>query len=225
MQTIADDLLLLLLDETGKPRVDGTKMDYALAGGVLIELALDHRIDVVAGSFRRSTVVVTDARPVEDELLDGALREVDARHKRAEALVPVVSKGLRRRLLDRAERSGTLRAEHRRILGLIKVERWPAANPAQRDQLLRRLREVLVDGTPPDPRTSALVALLSSVQAAHLLFGPLPRSERKRVQRRAKEIGQGAWAADAVRRAVQAVQTAVAAGATAAAVAATTAST
>jgi hypothetical protein len=224
VQTIADDLLLVLLDETGKPRVDRTKMDYALAGAVLLELALDHRIDVLAGPPRKAAVVVIDARPLEDEILDGAVREVDARRRRADRLVPVVSKGLRRRLLDRAQRNGMLRAEHKRVLGLIPVERWPAVDPRPRSHLLRRLREVLVDGATPDPRISALVALLSSVQAAHLVVGPLPRGERKAVRRRAKEIGQGAWAADAVRKAVEAVQTAVAAGTAGAVVAVTTAS-
>jgi hypothetical protein len=90
--------------------------------------------------------------------------------------------------------------------------------------VLRRLREVLVDGASADPRTSALIALLSSVGAAHLVVGPLPRAQRKTVQRRANEIGQEPWAAEAVRRAVAAVQAAVAAGAAGAVVAATSAS-
>jgi hypothetical protein len=169
-------------------------------------------------------VVVVDSRPVEDEILDRVLREAGARRRRAARLVPVVSKGLRRRLLDRAEGSGLLRAERVRILGLFPVERWPAADPRPRREVLRRLREVLVDGASADPRTSALIALLSSVGAAHLVVGPLPRAQRKAVQRRANEIGQEPWAAEAVRRAVAAVQAAVAAGAAGAVVAATSAS-
>jgi hypothetical protein len=57
-----------------------------------------------------------------------------------------------------------------------------------------------------------------------MVVGPLPRAERKAVKRRANEIAEGAWAADAVKKAVAAVQAAVAASAAGAAVAATTAS-
>src|SRR5919202_6704022 len=92
MQTIADDLLLVLLDDdTGRPRVDGTRLDYALAGAVLLELALDGRIDVLPGRPRKAPVVVVNPRPTEDEVLDGAMRQVGDRRKAAPKLVPVLS--------------------------------------------------------------------------------------------------------------------------------------
>jgi hypothetical protein len=225
VQTIADDLLLVLLDDdTGRPRVDGTRLDFALAGAVLLELALDGRIDVLPGRPRKAAVVVVDSRPVEDELLDGALRQVDRRRKPAHQLVPVLNKGLRERLIARGERSGSLRAERGRVLGLIPVERWPAADSTRRRDVLQRLSDVLVRGASPDPRTSALVALLASIKAAHVVVGPLPRAERKAVDRRASEIGEGAWAADAVQKAVAAVQAAVAASTVGAVMVATSAS-
>jgi hypothetical protein len=214
VQTIADDLLLVLLDDdTGRPRVDSTRLDYALAGAVLLELALDGRIDAEPGTFRRAPVVAVDSRVTEDEILDGALRQIDARPRRADRLVPAVSKGLRRRLIARGERGGRLRRDRTRILGLIPVDRFPAADRTRRSEVLQRLQDVLVGGAPPDRRTSGLIAVLAAVDAALLVVGPLPRAERKAVKRRAKEIGEGAWAADATRKAVAAVQAAVAASA------------
>ena len=225
MQTIADDLLVLLLDDdSGRPRVDATRLDYALAGGVLLELAMDGRIDVLPGRPRKAPVVVVDPRPVDHEVLDDALRQIGDRRRPAPQLVPRLAKGLRRRLIARGERTGRLRAERTRILGLIPVTRWPAADRTRRSEVLQRLNEVLLGGAPPDPRTSAVVALLASIQAAHLVVGPLSRAERKAVKRRASEIGEGAWAADAVQRAVAAVQAAVAASTAGAVVAATSAS-
>ena len=48
MTTLADDLLLVLLDPaSGKPRADGTKLDYGLAGALLLDLALAEHVDVV----------------------------------------------------------------------------------------------------------------------------------------------------------------------------------
>jgi Golgi phosphoprotein 3 (GPP34) len=225
VQTIADDLLLLLLDDqTGKPRIDRTRLDYALAGAVLLELALDHRIDVLRGPHRRAAVVVgIDSHRIDDEILDEALLQAGERPRRADRLVPVVSKGLRRRLLARAQRNGHLRREHRRILGLLPVERWRAVDPTRAQELSRRLRSVLVDGAPPDLRGTALITLLASVDAASQVVGSLQPAEREAARSNARRIGQGAWAAEAVRRAVEAVQTAVAAGTVGAVVAGTSA--
>jgi hypothetical protein len=138
--------------------------------------------------------------------------------------VPALSKGLRARLLARGVRDGRLRHEEDRLLGLFRRERWPAADRSPGRELAGRLRNVLVIGATTDPRTAALVAVLASIDVAHVVVGVHDRAGRRDVRRRAKEIGKGTWAADAVRRAVEAVQAAVAAGATAAVTAATVAS-
>jgi hypothetical protein len=54
VRTIADDLLRVVLDDdSGRPRVDGTRLDYALGGALLLELALNGRIDVLPGGRPR----------------------------------------------------------------------------------------------------------------------------------------------------------------------------
>ncbi len=63
-------------------------------------------------------------------------------------------------------------------------------------------------GTTPDPRSASLAALLSALNAAHKV---VPSDDRRAVKRRAKEIREGQWAADAVGTAIQEVQTAVSA--------------
>jgi Golgi phosphoprotein 3 (GPP34) len=225
MSALADDLLLLLLDvDTGRPLVDRTKFDYALGGAVLLQLALDGRIDASPGPARRARVTVLDAGGTGDDVCDDALHRIETRPARADKLVPALSKGLRARLLTRAEQQHLVRREEDRVLGLFRRVRWPAGDSRRRGQLVARLSDVLLRGATPDPRTSALVALLAAIDAAHVVVGVPDRSGRAAVRRRAREIGQGAWAADAVRKAVEAVQAAVAASTTGAVVAATVAS-
>ena len=224
MPTLPDDLLLLLLDaDTGRPRVERTKLDYGLAGAVLLDLALAGRVHAEPRSPRRADVSVLEAAATGDEVLDDALRRIGPRSVRADKLVPALSKGLRRRLLARAERAGRLRRERDRLLGVFPRDRWPAADDRQRE-LAGRLSDVLVVGATPDPRTAALVAVLAAIDAAHLVVGVRDRAGRAAVRRRAQEVGEGAWAAEAVRKAVAAVQAAVAASTTAAVTAATVAS-
>jgi hypothetical protein len=69
---IADELLLLAYDDDGTAVAGSPALDYALAGAVLADLALDGRIDLVD---RR--VSVTDATPLGDPVLDVALARID----------------------------------------------------------------------------------------------------------------------------------------------------
>lgn len=211
-RTLADDLLLVLLDPaSGKFRTGSPKLEYGLAGALLVELALAERIDV-DGPGRRARVVVLDSAPPEDALLADALQRIGEKARRAEALVPLLAKRLRDRLLERAEERGDVRRERL----TLRPDRWPAADPTRQAEVRARLESVLVTGLTPDPRTAALVAVLAAVDAAAVAVEAPDRAARKAVVRRATEIGEGAWAADSVRRAVAAAAASVAAATTAA---------
>jgi Golgi phosphoprotein 3 (GPP34) len=222
MTVLADDLLLVLLDPaSGKPRVEGTKLDYGLGGALLLELALAERIDVVGPKPAKAEVVVLDDTPPDDDLLADALRRIAEKRRKADSLVPALAKGVRSRVLERAEQRGEVR--HERLT--LRPDRWPEADGARRRALMTRLSDVLVTGVTPDPRTAALVAVLAAIDAAPAAVSAPDRATRKAVARRATEIGEGGWAAESVRRAVKAAYDAMTAATTAAVTAATIAST
>jgi len=209
---IAEDLLLLLLDDsTGKAMVDSTALDRVLAGAVLLELALDHRI-APAGegeSIKKGRLAVRNADPTRDELLDRVLsRLAEDRPRKPEGAIEKLSGGLRKELLTRLAARGLVRPEVERALGLFPVTRWPVVDPAYESGLRAELTRVLVDGAEPAPRTAALVSLLAAVEAAAKV---VPSADRRAVKRRAKELARGEWAGAAVRQAVDAVNGAVAA--------------
>src|SRR5882724_4096584 len=73
--TLADEIVVLMLrDDTGaiKPSCAGYA-NIAIAGGILMELALLGRIDTDLASL-----FIVDQKPVGDELLDRALGEISA---------------------------------------------------------------------------------------------------------------------------------------------------
>lgn len=219
--TLADDLLLALLDPvSGKPR-PAPGLDLGLAGGLLLELALAGGIDVAGPKPAKARVVVVDDTRPHDDLLAGALARIAQRPATAERLVPQLAKGLRPRLLERAEQRGDLRRERL----ALRRDRWPAADDRRQRELAQRLGDVLLTGVTPDVRTAALVGLLAAIDAAPAAVQAPDRATRKAVARRATEVGEGDWAAEGVRRAVKAAQAAVAAATTAAVIAATTAAT
>lgn len=219
MTLLAEDLLLLLLDDESGKRLS-TYTDQAVGGALLVELALAGAVDVQKGSaWRRATVVTTGPLPAEaDPLLTEAYATVAEKRRAASDLVGRLGKRGRPRLLERLEQRGLLERRDLKVLGLFPHTRWPAAETSHETALRRSLTEVLVIGREPDERTAALAALLFSVDLAHKVVR-VDGVPARDVKRRAKELADGTWAADAVREVIRsmnaAVIAAVAAGAAA----------
>jgi anti-sigma factor RsiW len=105
------------------------------------------------------------------------------------------------------------------LLLLLDDESGAPQSSYHEEQVRRSLAAALVDGQDPDPRSAALIALLSALDRAHKTVDRGELSARE-VRRRAKEIADGNWAAQGVRDAIQAAtaaMTAAAAGGAAAA--------
>lgn len=212
---IAEELLLLALDDTTGRRLVGTdRLDPALGGALVAELALAERIGVTgpeAGWVGRGRLTVTDPRPTDDVELDRALdAAVAAEGRKVKDLLSGVSsrritKGLRDRLAERLARAGALQRADERVLGLFPWTTWPAGDRAAEDEVRRRLHGALVAGTTPAERTVVLVALL---RVAGLLPKVLPDQDRRLVQQRAKELSEGDWVAGAVKQALDEVSAA-----------------
>ena len=211
---IAEDLLLLLVDDaTGRFLLDTTRLDRALAGALLLELALAERVGPPAAGqrFGRDVIALVDRRPAGDPLLDAALARLDTpKPPGAARAVSRLVKGTRQALLERLVEAGHVREEHRTVLGVFRTSRWPAVRPEHEAEVRRRLQAVLLDGAEPDQRTAALVSLLVAVDAVPKVVAA---SDRKALVRRAKAVADGDWAAVAVRKAVDAVNAAVIAAA------------
>ena len=220
---IAEDLLLLLTDDsTGKPAVSTGTLDLALAGAVMLELALKGALDVAGPGedVKPGRVVVRSSRPTGNRVLDEALtRTAAAGPRKAQDLLPKIGKGLREELLARLTGRGILRAEEGRILWIIPTRSWPAEDSTHEHELRADLRDVLVAGRTPGQREAALISLLSACDAVPKVVRGVPARE---VKRRAKAIAEGEFAGAAVRKAIDAVNAGMIAAVTAATAAAAT---
>ena len=218
---IAEDVLLLLLDDEKGTLAHADKVRPLLGGAVLIELALAERIEVAEKTSMWGTakVALLDRPPLDDPLLKRAMDSIGEKPRSAQDLVNRIGKGAKEELLERLQRRGLVKPVSGRILGLFPRTTWPAADRTHEAAVRSLLQGALVQGLTPDERTSALIALLSSIDHSHKVVdrADLPARE---VKKRAKEIADGAWAAKAVKDAVAAAQ-----AATTAAIVATTAAT
>jgi hypothetical protein len=216
---IAEDLVLLLLDDESGKFANATWLDTGIGGALLVDLALAGNVEVVKGSgvWARAKVLPTPAPAPSDPVLHDALEVVAHKERTAQDLVARLGKRRRDQLLERLRERGILERREDRVLGLVHRRRWPTLDATHEAGVRRELGDALVRGARPEQRTAALVALLSALDLAHKVIDRegLPARE---VKQRAREIAEGDWSAKAVKDAVAAAQAAM----TAAVVAATT---
>jgi len=218
---LAEDLLLLLLDDERGTPPSGVQLPVPLGGALLAELAMAGEVEVepAASRWRRSTVAVTDGAH-EDPVLADALAVIAEKPRNAQDLVSRLGKDLPDRLRERLAERGLLERREGKVLGLFPRTTWPAADVEHERQVRERLTAVLVQGLTPDPRTAALAGLLAAVDQVHKVVdrGEVPAKE---VKKRAKELSEGDWATKAVRDAIAAAMAATTAAITASTVAVT----
>lgn len=210
MTLIAEDLLLLLLDDdSGKPLADSTKLPRVLAGALVVELAMigSLRITGLDEQIKKDHVVVAGSRP-EDEFLRRVFDLVASasRPMKPQKVIEKSQKNLAKELAARLVAQGCVTEKKDKVLGLFPTTTWPAQDTSREKVLRDALRSALVDGTTPSPHTAALISLISAVDLTHKV---IEDADKKLLKRRAKEIAEGEWAGAAVRKAVSDVNAAV----------------
>ncbi|MDI9897548.1 MULTISPECIES: GOLPH3/VPS74 family protein [Nocardiaceae] len=210
MTLIAEDLLLLLLDdESGKPLADSTKLPRVLAGALVVELAMSGslRITGLDEQVKKDHVVVSGEPPTESVLrrvFD--LVATTSRPMKPQKVIEKSQKNLAKELAARLVSQGFVTEKQDKVLGLFPTTTWPARDTSREKVLRDALRSALVDGTTPEPHSAALISLISAVDLTHKV---ITDADKKLLKKRAKEIAEGEWAGEAVRKAVSDVNTAV----------------
>ena len=203
---LPEEFVLLAYRDDGTPLTDGTHLDNGLGGALLLELALAEKVDVVD-----KKVVVLDAGPTGDPLVDSALRQVaeDEKGRKPGHWISKFAKGARDRVLDQLVAEGVVRPEKDKVLWVFPRTRYPAAHgvePVAETEARQRMTGAVSGDGPVEPRTAALCALVAATDLDKKVFADL---DRRQVKDRLKEISEGAWAAAAVKKSIEEIQAAV----------------
>ena len=185
--TLADEIVVLMLEDTdGEIKESVTSIArVAVAGGILMELALQERIDTDL-----DTLFIVDPSPTGDNLLDATLQEIgneaelrpsawwiDELATRHETLVG--------RILGRLVTAGILHEEERHFLWVFARRAYPPTTGVAEREAKARLMAVLFDGEVPDPRDTLLLGL---AKASGVLSAILTDDEMRRAAPRIDEI-------------------------------------
>lgn len=174
----AEILFLLALDgERGvvRPELERS-LDYALAGAILMDLALQNRIDTDLTCIRHDPAEetrdplllrVVDRQPTGDVLLDEALKELqhkaDPRPTR-EWLTHFSGEGksIRERVTARLAAAKVLDIKEEKKLFFFKSRRYFITDSNGTKAIKARLRELILNDEIPDQREAVLVGLANS---------------------------------------------------------------
>ena len=189
MLRIVEEILLLLIDtERGDIRASFSprSRDIALSGAVLMDLALENRIDTDL-----EALLLIDPTPVGDELLDPTLSAIVGAgdtHSTAYWLGHTAERGddLRQATTDRLIDRGVLEAESNGLVFLSRlvsrVRRYPPDGPGAglEDVQSRVMRQLFSDDV-PDPRDIVIISLAAACGVFERI---LSRDELEDVQER-----------------------------------------
>ena len=205
----AEEITLLMLnDEDGEfVRVPGWSMQCAFAGAVLMDLALENRIDT---DLRR--LVLIDPTPLGDSLLDPTLARIaeatdthDARHW--VDYVADQAEDIRETALAHLVERGVLRREEDRFLWVFQSRRYPVVDGQAEREVKLRIMEVLFGNEIPDPRDIVIICL---ADACGILRELLSARELERATERIDQVRKLDLIGQAVSKAVWDIQSSIA---------------
>ena len=157
---LAEEFLLLLRDEDGAlSRAPEWLVRYALGGAVLMDLALENRIDTDA-----QRLFLIDSTPVENPLLDPMLAEIAQADQVHDALYWVEyatrhADEIRETALAQLVDSGILDFSDDRFLRIFGTRHYVLTDDEVERELIGRVKATLLTDTIPDPRDIVIVAL------------------------------------------------------------------
>lgn len=172
MLNFAEELLLLILDDkkaTFRPLPEHI-VRAALAGSLLMELALANRIDTDL-----HVLMVINPEPVGDPLMDDILErlQTDSTKRTASQWLNEIAwqmEKLRQQVLQQLVNKGVLKIEERKILWVYAQRRYPLLDNREIKEVRTRLRELIFSKGIPDPREAVLIGLVHACGIVDALF-------------------------------------------------------
>ena len=158
-------------------------MSCALAGAVLMDLALDGKID-----SDLETLTVVDAEPTGDELLDPALAEIAADDEvrapqywveRVALRADDISEIAFARLVDRGILESDTGGYFSVSQKVARSGRYPLVDGRQGEEIRSRIMRTLFDDELPDPRDVAIIGLVNFCGGFEAMLEPEDLEEAK----------------------------------------------
>lgn len=165
------ELVLLSRQPDGGPLIHDLVLDRVLAGSLLADLRLAHKI-TIDGDGSGTTVTVTDPSPTGGAVLDAALAGIATiAPTDLKTAVKHLDHDLSAKFRADLTADGHLHEQTHRVLGLINNTHWTAADAAQHEDLIAHVRACSTTANGHTEHDRALLALLAASGALDTLIG------------------------------------------------------
>ncbi len=160
LRFVEEIILLMLHDDDGSfVRVPSWSRDYAIGGAILMDLAMENRIDTDL-----ENLILLDDTPLGDNLLDPTLAEIAAGEEQQSArywLERTASSGeeIQEATLARLVDHGIIERHDDRVLWVFRARRYPMIDGTAEREVKLRIMQVLFSDEIPDPRDVVLICL------------------------------------------------------------------
>ena len=206
LRFVEEIILLLLRDEDGRfVHVPSWSLDYAIAGGVLMDLAMENRIDTDL-----EHLILVDPTPTGDSLLDSTLADIEAGEKgdtrywveRTAKSAPEI----REEALSRLVSAGILERQEDRFLWVFRSRRYPAIDGKAEREVKLRIMGTLFSDEIPDPRDVMIICL---ADACGIFNELLSKRELEQAASRIQQVRRLDLIGQAMSQAIDDIETAV----------------
>ena len=163
MLTFVEEIILLLLRDDGREvHVPSWSLNYALAGAVLMDLAMENRIDT---DLKR--LILVNATPLNDSLLDPTLMTIKADTERRDTRYWLEqtaqnATAIHEEALARLVAKGILERTEDKVLWVFRSRRYPSVDGTAEREVKLRIMGVLFSDEIPSPRDAMLMCLVDS---------------------------------------------------------------
>jgi len=185
--SLKEQFILLVYDDLkGRPVISGNPFLYSLAGAVVMELNMKHKI-----SIRDKRVYVDSHKTSGDDVLDQVMVQIRKASKNKKIKQWVQKLGfrgnkLKNAILKQMVEKRIYRKEEYKTLGLFTCYRYYNSKPGYKQELQHKIRKFVLEESGITEELFMLVALVSSSGLVRKIFSC--GMERKYAKTRIKEM-------------------------------------
>ena len=207
LRFVEEIILLLLRDDDGRfIQIPTWSMDYAIAGAVLMDLAMENRIDTDL-----ENLILIDATPTGDDILDPVLSDIagGGNHDIRYWVEHVSRSGpsIRESTLGRLVEKGILENQDDRFLWVFRSRRYPSVDGTAEREVKLRILSVLFSDEIPDPRDQMIICL---ADACSIFPRMLSRQEHANAADRIAQVSKLDLIGQSMSQAIHDIQVSVA---------------
>ena len=169
---LIDQLTLLALDDKkGTLVTDSIAFAYALGGALVMELALEHRIDLSG-----KKIIIKDSSPTGDPMIDTYFNKIKASKKEKSLrswveLLGNESNRIKEGTLDKLIKKRILEKKEDKILWIFSYNKYPTQNSRSENHLRARLYDIIVNSHRPEVKEVMLLNLIDVCNLGREVFG------------------------------------------------------